>query len=198
MPGGRVRLRDGLVVRVRGARGVSSARSLCCAGVVAARVSPPELGNFVSACRVPLKPWRLPHSGFVQFSFRFCLLEHLLCLLGGGAQRTGNERRRKPPPSLPRPCWPAAVMSGSPFSLKRLLVCRRGPHAQRRVAPDGVVVLDPGGPAARTCALMPNSCSDRSSNSSAECHDSMTALSSAEPGRCRSGGHVGRLRSVIS
>jgi hypothetical protein len=146
MPGGRVRLRDGLVVRVRGARGVSSARSLCCAGVVAARVSPPELGNFVSACRVPLKPWRLPHSGFVQFSFRFCLLEHLLCLLGGGAQRTGNERRRKPPPSLPRPCWPAAVMSGSPFSLKRLLVCRRGPHAQRRVAPDGVVVLGPGGP----------------------------------------------------
>ena len=63
-----------------------------------------------------------------------------------GAQRTGNERRRKPPPSLPRPCWPAAVMSGSPFSLKRLLVCRRGPHAQRRVAPDGVVVLGPGGP----------------------------------------------------
>ena len=35
----------------------------------------------------------------------------------------------------------------------------------------------------RAAALVSNVSSERSSNSSVECHDSMTALSSAEPGR---------------
>ena len=37
--------------------------------------------------------------------------------------------------------------------------------------------------AARACALVAKCCSDRSSNSRVECHDSMTALSRADPGR---------------
>ena len=46
-----------------------------------------------------------------------------------------------------------------------------------------VVILDPRGDRTRAAALVVNLCRDRSSNSSVECQDSITALSSAEPGR---------------
>jgi hypothetical protein len=51
------------------------------------------------------------------------------------------------------------------------------------VPPTGVVSSIQAATAARACALVTKCCSDRSSNSRVECHDSMTALSSADPGR---------------
>src|SRR5690242_5766869 len=66
---------------------------------------------------------------------------------------------------------------------EQLLIGDRRHHLAGRVPPAGVVVLDPGrdrGPGLRPVAKC---CSDHSSNSRVECHDSMTALSSAEPGR---------------
>ena len=46
-----------------------------------------------------------------------------------------------------------------------------------------VIVLDPGGDPRPGCALVAKCSSDRSSNSRVECQDSITALSSADPGR---------------
>jgi hypothetical protein len=46
-----------------------------------------------------------------------------------------------------------------------------------------VVVVDPGGTLAWAAALVAKCSIERSSNSKVECQDSMTALSSADPGR---------------
>jgi hypothetical protein len=66
---------------------------------------------------------------------------------------------------------------------QREFVGDRGEHAQRRVAPVVVVFSIQAATAVRACALVAKRCSRRSSNSTVECQDSITALSSADPGR---------------